>query len=91
MVVTITLSLIAFVPAAAVAQEDEGGAEEPAVVVDDGGAAVPVPPPEADDDEQPWTSRFLPPTLVLLTVLTIAGLALYYVFGVRRRYEVVPE
>ena len=87
----LALVLLALVATAAMAQEEEGGAEEPAVVVDDGGAAVPVPPPEAEAEELPWTSRFLPPALALLTVLTIGGFALYYIFGVRRRYQVVGE
>ena len=90
LILVLTALLVLAIPSAALAQEEEGSAdEEPAVVVDDGGAAVPVPPAEIEAEEQPWTSRFLPPTLVLLTVLTIVGLGAYYVFGIRRKYEVV--
>ena len=88
---TLALLIVALIPAMAIAEEHEEGADEPAVVVDDGGAAVPVPPLEVEAEEQPWTSRFLPPMLVLLTVLTIVGLASYYIFGIRRKYDVVAE
>jgi hypothetical protein len=59
------------------------------VVVDDGGAAVPVPPLEVSDDSGPWTDRYLPELLVLMTVLVIGGFAVYYFFFIRGRYEVV--
>ena len=52
-----------------------------------GGAA----PAEVEAEDLPWTSRFLPPTLVLLTVLLIVGLGAYYIFGIRRKYEVVSK
>ena len=58
-------------------------------MVDDGGAAVPVPPPEVPDESQPWTERYLPQLLVLMTVLVIGGFAAYYFFFIRGRYEVV--
>jgi len=90
-VASITVVLVALVPTSAVAEEHGDGSDEPAVVVDDGGAAVPVPPAEVEAEDLPWTSRFLPPTLVLLTVLTIVGLAAYYVVGIRRKYEVVAK
>ena len=88
-VATITVLLVALVPTSAVAEDHGEDADEPAVVVDDGGAAVPVPPDEVEAADLPWTTRFLPPTLVLLTVLIIVGFAAYYVIRIRRKYEVV--
>ena len=85
----VMLLLIALAPAAALAEDHGEDGDEPAVVVDDGGAAVPVPPDEVEAADLPWTTRFLPPTLVLLTVLIIVGLAAYYVIGIRRKYEVI--
>ena len=88
----VMLLLMALAPAAALAEEHgEEGSDDPVVIVDDGGAAVPVPPAEVEAEDLPWTSRFLPPTLVLLTVLLIVGLGAYYVFGIRRKYEVVSK
>ena len=90
LIVTLMALLVVGVAAgAAVAQEGEGETTETTEVVDDGGAAVPVPAPEEADDEQPWTARYLPETLVLLTVLVIGGIAAYYFFRIRGRYEVV--
>lgn len=84
--------LVTLLPVAAIAQEDggENGTTE-TTVVDDGGAAVPAPPAEEADASQPWTARYLPPTLVALTVLLIGGLTLYYFFGIRRKYDVVAS
>lgn len=81
--------LVTFAPAAAMAQEEgEGEGTTETTVVDDGGAAVPVPAPEEADASQPWTARYLPPTLVALTALLVGGLTLYYFFGIRRKYDV---
>jgi hypothetical protein len=81
--------LVTFLPAGALAQE-EGGDDgtTTTMVVDDGGAAVPAPPAEEADTSQPWTARYLPPTLVALTVLLVGGLTLFYFFGIRRKYVV---
>lgn len=86
----IALLVVGYATAAFAAQEGEGETTETTVAVDDGGAAVPVPPPEELDVSEPWTSRYLPQTLVLLTVLVIGGIFAYYFFRIRGRYDVVP-
>ncbi len=88
--VTASLVLLSVVgPIAVAAQETEEGTETTQTTVDDGGAAVPVPPAEEADEDLPWTARYLPVTIVALTVLTIGGVAAYYFFRIRGRYEVV--
>jgi hypothetical protein len=74
-----------------VAAAQEGGQAETttSVQVDDGGAAVPAPPPEVLVGSRPWTARYLPATLVLLTVLVVGGAFAYNFFFIRGRYEVV--
>jgi len=90
LIVALIVSLVVGVAAGAVvAQEGEEETTETTVVVDDGGAAVPAPVPEELGDDEPWTARYLPQTLVLLTVLVIGGVAAYYFFRIRGRYEVV--
>ncbi len=87
-----SLVLLAVVgPVAAAAQETEQGTETTETTLDDGGAAVPVPPAEEADDSLPWTARYLPVTIVALTVLTIGGVAAYYFFRIRGKYEVVSS
>jgi hypothetical protein len=49
--------------------------------------AVETPPVEADDSEQPWTQRFLAPTLMALGALGLAGSFLYYWVRIRGRYK----
>ncbi len=53
--------------------------------------AVPAPPPDEVDDEQPWTVRFIYPTLVAVTVILIGGLIIGYNRSIKRRYTVVSE
>ena len=78
-------------PIAVAAQETEQGTETTETTLDDGGAAVPVPPAEEADDSLPWTARYLPVTIVALTVLTIGGVAAYSFFRIRGKYEVVSS
>jgi len=53
--------------------------------------AVPAPVLEPVDEEQPWTVRFIYPTIAIVTVLLLAGLAFGYNRTVRSRYTVVSE
>jgi hypothetical protein len=47
-------------------------------------------PPAADDTlEQPWTQRFLAPTVLILGVLGLIGAVAYYGMRVKGRYRVV--
>jgi uncharacterized membrane protein YhiD involved in acid resistance len=54
--------------------------EQPAVVIPD------VPP---EEEKQPWTSRFLYPTIVALTIILIVGTLIGYNRTIRHRYKVV--
>jgi len=51
--------------------------------------AVPAPPPEKVDDEQPWTARFIYPTIAAVTVILLIGLAIGYNRSIKKRYTVV--
>lgn len=83
------LALLLLSVALPLAAQEEGGstgdevadAKTPAVVVED------VPPPEVTE---PWTSRFLVPTgLVLGAVAVFVTVIQYFVRVVRTRYKVV--
>ncbi len=90
-VVALIASLVLVLGAGIATAQEEGdeGTTETTVQVDSGGAAVPLPPLEEADDSEPWTARFIPPTLALLTVLIIGGALAYHFFFIRGRYEVV--
>lgn len=64
-------------------------AEEP--VFEDGEPAVVIPPIEEEPEEQPWTSRFIYPTIVAVTIILLIVIAIWYNRSIRRKYEVVPE
>ncbi len=73
--------------------QEEGG-EEPAGTtsgqVDARTPAVVVEPPPPVEVEEPWTSRYLIPTgLVLAAVAVFATVVQYFVRVVRTRYKVV--
>lgn len=76
------------------ATEDEGTettettvAPEP--IFENGEPAVVIPPVEQAEDDQPWTSRFIYPTLVAVTILLVIGLIIGYNHSIRNRYSVV--
>jgi hypothetical protein len=76
------------------ATEDEGTettettvAPEP--IFENGEPAVVIPPTEEAEDAQPWTSRFIYPTLVAVTILLVVGLVIGYNHSIRNRYTVV--
>ena len=53
-------------------------------------AAVPVDAPAATDVVQPWTTKFLVPTGLLIAVIAIfATVVMYFMKVVRTRYKVV--
>lgn len=51
--------------------------------------AVVVPPVVIEIEEQPWTARFIYPTIAVVTVLLIAGVAIGYNRRIRKKYQVV--
>lgn len=65
-----------------VATTPDFGGNPPAVV-------IPVLPEEEED--QPWTARFIYPTLVALTIVLVAGTGVMYNRSVRKRYKVVAD
>jgi len=51
--------------------------------------AVPAPPAEEEDEEQPWTARFLAPTVLALGVVGLVAATSFYAVRIRGRYRVV--
>jgi hypothetical protein len=47
------------------------------------------PAPEAEAEDEPWTARFLAPTVLAIGVITLLVSAGYYLVVVRGRYEVI--
>jgi hypothetical protein len=78
-------------PAFAAQDSTEGETTETTVAAehDHLGPAVPAPPPEVVDEEQPWTARFIYPTIVAVTVILLIGLAIGYNRSIKKRYTVV--
>ena len=87
----LALALVAFfvvaIPAVAAAATGFGGGSETELAASDV-PAVEVPPAEAEEDEQPWTTRYLVPTTLLLGLVAIGGSLAYYGFRIRGRYRV---
>lgn len=63
----------------------------PEPVFENGEPAVVIPPIEEEPEEQPWTSRFIYPTIVAVTIVLLIFLAIWYNRNIRRKYEVAPE
>jgi hypothetical protein len=80
------------IPAIALAQDsEEGESAEPVPISVESGAAVDVPPVEIVEETPPWTTRYLIPLTLTLTVVVIGGLAVSYLVGIRARYTAAPE
>ena len=83
---------ILLIPAVTSAEEsEEGESAEPVPISVESGAAIDVPPVEIVDETPPWTTRYLLPLTLTLTVVVIGGLVAYYLFGIRGRYTVAAE
>ena len=80
-------------PALATEGTTEGETTETTVVseqISEGeGPAVEAPVVEVEEQEQPWTARFIYPTIVIVTIVLIVGLAIGYNRTIRNRYQVV--
>jgi hypothetical protein len=63
----------------------------PEPVFENGEPAVVVPPAGSVEAEQPWTARFIYPTIVLVTIVLIVGLVIGYNRSIRNRYVVVSD
>ena len=67
-------------------EEDEAPSNESGLV-----PAEEAPPAGEEDEEQPWTARFLAPTVLAIGVIALVISVAYYGLRVRGRYEVVEE
>lgn len=91
------LVLAMAVPALATESESEPEPETtettlaPAPVFENGEPAVVILPVEEEPEDQPWTSRFIYPALVTVTILLLVLIVFLYNRNIRRKYEVVPE
>lgn len=82
--------------APAVATEDHGDGDETETVdettttqaFEGDGPAVVIPEAAAEEVEQPWTARFIYPSIVIGTIALIAGLAIGYNRSIRKKYKV---
>jgi hypothetical protein len=67
---------------------DEEVSEEP--MFEEGQEPAEIAPPQSEsDEEQPWTYRFIAPTIVILGVVSLIGVVAYHGVRVRSQYEVV--
>ena len=62
-----------------------------APVFEGGEPAIVIPPLDEAEEEQPWTARFIYPTIVIGTLLLIVGLIWAYNRRIRHRYSVVRD
>lgn len=92
------LAALVILALAAPAFATEGSTEEPeettttvAPFEGDDAPAVIIPPAEETEEDQPWTSRFIYPTIVVGTILLIVGIVWAYNRRVRHRYKVVSD
>ena len=81
--------------APALATEEHGGDETEEVeetttttAWEGEGPAVVIPEAEEETEEEPWTSRFIYPTIVIGTIALIAGVAIGYNRNIRKKYKV---
>ena len=92
LIATLLAGLILLLPAIAMgAQGEESDEAEVAPITVDSGAAVDVPPIEPAEAPDPWTTRYLIPTILALTVVVVGGVIVYYLVAIKGRYAVVAE
>ncbi len=72
-----------------VVDDDAPVADTSLVPVEGEVPAVEAPPAEVQSEEDPWTSRFLVPTVMLLGIAALVGSIGYYGVRVRGRYRVM--
>jgi len=92
LIATLVAGLIFLLPAIAVgSQDEESGDAEATPISVDSGAAIDVPPVDPPETANPWTSRYLIPTILALTVVVIGGVVVYYLVAIKGRYAVAAE
>jgi len=81
---------LASTEALVVATEEPAGSTTAGPQFEEGSVPAEIAPPAASaDEEQPWTTRFLAPTLLAIGVITLVGSVLYYGVRLRSRFEVI--
>ena len=89
---TFLAGLLLLLPTTAVGLQGEESEEgETAQTSVESGAAVEVPPIVEVETPDPWTTRYLIPTILALTVVVIGGAVVYYLVRIRARYSVAAE
>lgn len=89
---TLLACLVFLLPAIALGSEGEESEDvEPVPIAVDSGAAIDVPPVAPVEAPDPWTTRFLIPTILALTAVVLGGVVVFYLVGVKGRYSVAAE
>lgn len=92
LIATFLVGLLLLLPTAAVGvQSEEGDTAEVTQTSVESGAAVEVPPIAEVETADPWTTRYLIPTILALTVVVIGGAVIYYLVRIKARYNVAAE
>jgi len=92
LIAALLAGVIFLLPAIAVGSEGEEGEDvEVAPISVDSGAAIEIPPVDPIEDPDPWTTRYLIPTILALTVVVIGGVIVYYLVAIKGRYSVAAE
>jgi hypothetical protein len=92
LIAALLAGLIFLLPALAMGWEGEESEEaEVAPISVDSGAAIDIPPVDPIEAADPWTTRYLIPTILALTVVVIGGVILYYLVAIKGRYSVAAE
>ena len=79
--------LLLFVPTPLSITSPTAAVAEPLVVAAE--PAVILPEAAEEETEDPWTSRFLAPAVVVISVVAVGASISYYVVRVRGRYRAV--
>lgn len=89
----VLLVLAIALPAAATESSDESETTETTVTTtpefEGDPPSVIAPPVVIDVEDQPWTARFIYPTIAVVTVILIVGVAIGYNRRIRKKYQVV--
>jgi hypothetical protein len=91
-VLVVVLAVVAAAPALATESPTEPGETSTTIAeptFENGEPAVVIPVVEEEEEDQPWTARFIYPTLVAVTIILIIGLLIGYNRSIRHRYKVV--
>ena len=92
LIAALLAGIIFLIPAIAAGSEGEEGEDvEVAPISIDSGAAIEIPPVDPIEAPEPWTTRYLIPTILALTVVVIGGVVVYYLVAIKGRNSVAAE